>query len=490
MRRSQRPTNNTAPRDDERPSTAARARATRRFPDLAFPFIILSLITLAVLPAVIQQETRVLRTEITDIADPARVWVTEVQFDLARQMAALRGFLITGEQQYLDTYAEYLAEEAVTRRELAPLAARLGPGVRRSYDDFRRAADAWHSRIQRAGIVQRRAVPPEFLRDIAFEQADFERALSAAADLEIAIIAAMDERRATIRAADTFQLRVTIALAILALLAAISVARISNRLRRLARKAEARRREVERVVEARARFVRGITHDLKNPLGAADGYAQLLEAGARGEITPGQRQWVERLRRSIHQALAIIDDVLLLSRAETGRLEAEIVPVDLPALTRDAVEDHRASARSADIDLRLEPLPPDLQSVPTDPRRVRQILGNLLSNAIKYTPAGGSVRVAVTTGPGPFQLGSVPTAAVAVRDTGPGIPLDAQEHIFEEFTRVDTGGTRGAGLGLAISQRLARLLGGVITVDSALGRGSTFTLWLPLRAAAAAKRAA
>src|SRR5690606_40246489 len=108
-------------------------------------------------------------------------------------------------------------------------------------------------------------------------------------------------------------------LAFVALLAAVGVALISRRLGTLAREAEARRREVERAVEARARFIRGITHDLKNPLGAADGYAQLFESGMGGELTAGQREWIQRLRRSIGQALAIIDDVLLLSRAETGR---------------------------------------------------------------------------------------------------------------------------------------------------------------------------
>src|SRR5690606_5682867 len=99
------------------------------------------------------------------------------------------------------------------------------------------------------------------------------------------------ERRAAIRRADAFQVRLTVALAVVALLAAVGVGFISRRLGVLAREAEARRREVERVVEARARFVRGITHDLKNPLGAADGYAQLLETGVRGEITQGHREW-------------------------------------------------------------------------------------------------------------------------------------------------------------------------------------------------------
>ena len=477
-----------AGRPEASPAAASPAHTASRLPQYAFPFIVLSLVALTVLPAVLQRETRELRTEITDTLDPARFFVTEIQYALARQMAALRGFIITGNERSLDLYIAFLGEEAHARRDLGPLVARLSPEIQREFAELVRSADAWHGRILEAGILQQRAVPREFLSEIALEQSAYERALAAAARLERAVIQATEARRASIRRTDAFQLRVTVALAIVALLAAIGVALISRRLASLAREAEARRREVERVVEARARFIRGITHDLKNPLGAADGYAQLLESGVGGEITAGQREWVERLRRSIRQALAIIDDVLLLSRAETGRLEAEIRGVNLAELVREAVEDHQAAAHAAGIDLRARPAPADFPPVPTDPRRVRQILGNLLSNAIKYTPPGGLVRVSLASDPASPRLGGVPAVGIAVADTGPGIPAEAQEHIFEEFTRVHTGRARGAGLGLAISQRLARLLGGIISVDSVVGEGSTFTLWLPLHGAAESSR--
>jgi len=483
------------PRARQHPDRAARRPAPRdaatspadtasRLPQYVFPFIVLSLVALTVLPAVLQRETRELRNEITDTLDPARFFVTEIQYALARQMAALRAFVITADGRSLDLYLAFLAEEAHARRDLAPLVARLGPGIQRGFADLVRNADAWHGRILGAGILHRREVTPELLEQIAPDQTDYERALAAAARLERAVISATEARRTQIRRTDTFQLWATVALAFVALLAAVGVALINRRLGTLAREAEARRREVERAVEARARFIRGITHDLKTPLGAADGYAQLFESGMGGELTAGQREWIQRLRRSIGQALAIIDDVLLLSRAETGRLEAEPRSVDLADLVREAVEDHQPAARAASIDLRLRPAPPDLPPVLTDPRRVRQILGNLLSNAVKYTPAGGRVRVSLATDPASPQLGGTPAVAIAVSDTGPGIPPDAQERIFEEFARIHTGHARGAGLGLAISQRLARLLGGIISVNSAVGQGSTFTLWLPLHTAA------
>jgi signal transduction histidine kinase len=473
------------PRDGARPTRAGRALASGGLGEIALPFAILSLVALTIIPAIIQAHARRLRSQITDVADPARVLVTEAQFALAREMGALQGYLITGDERYLDAFERLRQEETLTLRQLAPLAQRLGPEVAQRFDEMDRAAGSWHDLLMRAGIRERRGSPPGFERDIALEGAVYEQTLAAAARLEAAIVDVIERRRDGIRAADTLQLRLTVGLALLALLAALGVAWIGRRLRRLAYEAEARRIEVERVVESRARFIRGITHDLKNPLGAADGYAQLLESGMGGELSPGQQQWVERLRRSIGQALAIIDDVLLLSRAEAGRLEAHPEPVDLPRLVRETVEEHQAAARSAGLDLHVEPSTGPTRPILTDPGRVRQILGNLLSNAVKYTPRGGRVRVAISVRAGPHELGRAPAAAVAVEDTGPGIPPEAQARIFQEFTRIDSGGARGAGLGLAISQRLARLLGGIITVESAAGRGSTFTLWLPIREAGA-----
>jgi signal transduction histidine kinase len=117
--------------------------------------------------------------------------------------------------------------------------------------------------------------------------------------------------------------------------------------------------------------------------------------------------------------------------------------------------------------------------VRSDPNRIRQILGNLVSNAVKYTGSGGHVMVKVHErvddgAPAPGQW-----IAVDVSDTGPGIPRDKQDQLFREFTRLDPRAAKGAGLGLAISRRIARLLGADITLRSEVGKGSTFTLWLP-----------
>jgi signal transduction histidine kinase len=247
--------------------------------------------------------------------------------------------------------------------------------------------------------------------------------------------------------------------------------------------AEARREEIAEVMESRSRLMRGFSHDVKNPLGAADGYAALLEEGIHGELPPEQRQVVGRIRRSIRNALALIEDLHELARAEAGHIELACEPVDVGAVVGELAEDYRASAAAAGLSLRAE-VEPGLPRVTGDVVRVRQVLGNLLSNAVKYTDRGGVTVRATRRGAGrPDGAAAAADAwvTVAVADTGPGIPRDQQRRLFREFSRLHEGEKPGAGLGLAISQRVARALGGVITVDSEAGRGAEFTLWVPVR---------
>ena len=238
--------------------------------------------------------------------------------------------------------------------------------------------------------------------------------------------------------------------------------------------AERRREELERVTESRTRLMRGFSHDVKNPLGAANGFAALLEEGIGGELTDSQRQSVQRIRRSIQMSLRLIDDLLELARAESGQVDLHIQRVDAADLAREAAEDFRGQVDAAG--LALEVCVPGSLPADSDVTRVRQIMSNLVSNAVKYTPSG-KVTVAAARKARPQHGGE--WIALSVTDTGPGIPEDKRETIFQEFTRLDPSAPHGAGVGLAISRRLARLLKGDVTVDSEPGRGSTFTLWLP-----------
>ncbi|HET8748905.1 MAG TPA: PAS domain-containing protein [Ramlibacter sp.] len=240
--------------------------------------------------------------------------------------------------------------------------------------------------------------------------------------------------------------------------------------------AERRRAELEQVTESRSRLMRGFSHDLRSPLGAADMSASLLEDGrAYGALEERQREAVRRIRRGIRTSLRLIDDLLELERTEAGQVDLERVEVELAEAARETVEMFQAQAGAAGLEIELRV--PDGVRACADPVRVRQVLANLVSNAIKYAP-----RCRATVQASVPSRGGEPTGnwvALSVVDTGPGIPEDKRELIFQEYTRLDPHAQQGTGLGLAISRRIARLMGGDLTVESESGRGSAFTLWLP-----------
>jgi signal transduction histidine kinase len=215
---------------------------------------------------------------------------------------------------------------------------------------------------------------------------------------------------------------------------------------------------------------------VKNPLGAADGHLRLLIEGILGDLTEQQRGALQLASRSIGGAINLVDDLVDLARAETGHLELAQVGRCLRTVVEEAADEYRAQAEAKGLAMRIE-LPRTMPYVATDGRRVRQVLGNLISNAVKYTEEG-SVTIRL-------RLAHVDAAgrcaAIEVEDTGPGIPAEQQHLLFREFVRLAPAAARGAGLGLTISMRLARALGGDITLDSEAGRGSTFTLLIPLR---------
>lgn len=235
--------------------------------------------------------------------------------------------------------------------------------------------------------------------------------------------------------------------------------------------------ERKRLEQSRASLMRGFSHDVKNPLNAALVSAQLLERGQgqEGALSEKQRSTLARIRRSIRAAVRLIDDLLELARAEAGQLEIECADTNVGQVVREVVEEFRAQAQAAGIELDIHA--PEVLAATTDPVRLRQVVANLLSNAVKYA-APGPVSVSAE-----IPHGKVGWIAVHVADTGPGIPAEKQEAIFEEYTRLDPKASHGAGIGLAISRRIARLLGGDLTVASEPGHGSTFTMLLPARCA-------
>lgn len=250
----------------------------------------------------------------------------------------------------------------------------------------------------------------------------------------------------------------------------------------LLEEAERRTQELQKVMDSRSRLMRGFSHDVKNPLGAADGFLQLLEDGIFGPLTDEQLPKLARARRALRSALELIDDLLDFARAESGQLDIKAAPTDVREAAREMTEDYMARAEEKGLSLTLD-VPDRFPVIDSDPARVRQVAANLLSNAVKYTPSGGSIVVRVAAeGPGgdPCHVDDATHVFLAVSDTGPGIPEDKRSLLFEEFTRLDPDTSDGAGVGLAISRRIAHALGGEIDVESEVGRGSTFTLRLPL----------
>ena len=242
--------------------------------------------------------------------------------------------------------------------------------------------------------------------------------------------------------------------------------------------------EHKQIAESHAQLIRGFTHDIKNPLGAADGYLSLFEVGVFGPMSEAQAQSIANARRSIDTALHLVSGLLEIERAEARQLSIEREEVDLGAVVFEIAAEFHAAAAAKSLDLAVS-VSQDEEShvslvIESDAARVPQILANLVSNAVKYTQPGGKVFVAARVALAGEMLWRGRRVAVTVTDNGPGIPFEKQSLVFREFARFDPGAAAGSGIGLTISRRLARALGGDITFTSTPGVGSAFTLWLPL----------
>jgi len=470
----------------ESPDPAADpARPPRWVGLLASVFVLAALAALVIVPLLVQARVDEVRSRVEERVDPARTLVIRLQFDLSREALLLFLASTSGSPDPLGQFGRARADEEAQFAELQEHAEALGGDVLQEFVRFRTLAEQWHRQLPFDPRVRDSAAITRALAEIRDAQPLADTVLVAGSRLDAALARQAQDGRDAIRAMERFGLSVTLGLGFLALLAAGAVAFLSARIRQLARESTRRREEAEqaltetaRVTEARTRLLRGVSHDVKNPLGAARGYAELLEMELKGPLNEEQKRYVKGVRRSIDGALAILGDLLDLARADSGGLSVERVPVDLSRVASETAEDHRPAAASAGhmIDCAMT----GSVRVYTDPGRVRQVLGNLLSNAIKYTPAPGRITVVAERLEDAARPGD--WAVVRVTDTGPGIPLDKREAVFDEFSRLhENSGIRGHGLGLAISRRVARLLGGDLDVSGDPGEGATFTLWLPLR---------
>jgi signal transduction histidine kinase len=397
--------------------------------------------------------------------------VTDVQFSLATAGSLLSDYFYTGDAALLERFNVAVEDAERHMRRLEDMVGPLGPEVARRRQDLELSATRWQSSI--AWLLGRSPSP----EDLATQQAVYEDLLLAAAHLDNAITAEAVRERQAIARAERTQLLATAGLGVVALGAALVVIWLTNRLHEHTAEAIRARAEIQRLMESKARLIRGFSHDLKNPLGAADGYAELLEQGIMGPLAPAQRDALTPIRRLLRSAVQVIEDLVELSRAEAGGLELRPQPLDIGDVLRELGQEYTAGAAGKGLTLAVD-VDGSLPVVRADRARLRQVLGNLVSNAIKYTRAG-SVTIAAETAGRRDGHAAGQWVAIHVRDTGPGIPEKDQETVFDEFARLDRETAGGSGLGLAISRRIARLMKGEVTLASRPGEGSTFTLWLP-----------
>jgi signal transduction histidine kinase len=243
---------------------------------------------------------------------------------------------------------------------------------------------------------------------------------------------------------------------------------------RLFHEIEEKSRQLEIANKHKSDFLANMSHELRTPLNAIIGFSEVLIEKMFGEVNDKQLDYLQDIHSSGRHLLSLINDILDLSKIEAGRMELDLSEVSVPDTLSSAMTLVRERAQNHGIDLGLE-VDAKIGVIQADERKVKQVVVNLLSNAVKFTPDGGKVTMRATL--------DTDHVEVAVQDTGIGIAPEDQEAVFEEFKQVGRDYTKkaeGTGLGLALTKRIVELHGGRIWLDSAPGKGSTFTFTLPL----------
>jgi signal transduction histidine kinase len=237
---------------------------------------------------------------------------------------------------------------------------------------------------------------------------------------------------------------------------------------------EKRTAQLIQTATQRSQFVASMTHELRTPIHGVQGLADVIATGVYGPVTDKQKEACASIKRSAQNLLSLIDDLLALTRAEAGKIDARPGPVDVPALVERVIASVTWVVGTKELVLDAE-IEPDLPPVSSDERWLAHVLVNLVSNAVKFTPEGGHVTVRATR--------RSAAVALAVIDTGIGIAPEERAAIFEPFRQAERGdakGYGGVGLGLALVARLTDLLGAEVELESTVGKGSTFRVIVPL----------
>jgi len=279
-----------------------------------------------------------------------------------------------------------------------------------------------------------------------------------------------------------------------------AAARDMTELKRFEQTLKQKNAELEDASRMKSEFLANMSHELRTPLNAIIGFSEVLRDGLIGDMTEQQRNFIGDIFSSGNHLLALINDILDLSKVEAGKMSLDLEPVQVSTLFVNSLSIIREKAATRQIRLTLDAAE-ELGTLHADARKVKQIVYNLLSNAVKFTIEGGDVTLRAARVPraevgqlsAAWKGRSLPLAdnafteflEISVTDSGIGIPPERLQHLFKPFSQIDSGLARkfeGTGLGLAMVKLLAELHGGSVAVESAVGEGSCFTVWLPLRA--------
>jgi signal transduction histidine kinase len=240
-------------------------------------------------------------------------------------------------------------------------------------------------------------------------------------------------------------------------------------------------RVLERTVQAetanrmKSEFLANMSHELRTPLNGIIGFAEFLVDGKPGTLNPKQKEYLEDILNSGKHLLQLINDVLDLAKVEAGKMELSLERFALREAIEEVCAVAKPIAQKKSIQIEVD-VAPDLSDVTLDQQKLKQILYNLLSNAVKFTDDGGKVEIRAT-------MHDAHCFKMVVKDTGIGIKPEDLQRLFKDFEQLESGGSRryeGTGLGLALTRKIVELLGGTIGVESEVGKGTSFTIELPL----------